>query len=320
MIEVVLPGTRTGSTTLGGDASPNGPGSGTGQRVELAAEPWGDAIPGGLVEWAGDGASTSGPARRRAGRWGRLLRRTIGPVSLVGLWQILSVSGVIDVKVLPSPWQVLDTFWQLTAHGPLPGDLSISLRRAGEGVLVGGSLGLVLGVISGLWRIGEELFDSTMQMLRTVPFIALWPLLIVWFGVGEAPKILLVAFASAFPIYINVFAGIRNVDKRLIESARVVGLSTRRLIREVVLPGALPQALVGLRISLGVSVIALVAAEQINATSGIGYMMQTAEQFVQINVIIVGLIVYALIGLSVDLIVRFLERVLLRWRQAFVGA
>lgn len=248
-----------------------------------------------------------------------MVLRTLGPIALIALWQILASAGLLGGKVLPAPSEVAVTFWRLCADGTLPSDLLISLRRAAEGLLVGVGFGVTLGVACGLWRLGEELFDSTIQMLRTVPFVALWPLLIVWFGVGETPKILLVAFACAFPVYVNVYAGIRNVDAKLVESARVVGLKTRRLIRDVVLPGALPQALVGIRVALGVAVIALVVAEQINATSGIGYMMENAEQFVQINVILVGLVVYAAMGLAADVIVRLLERWLLRWRQSFVG-
>jgi sulfonate transport system permease protein len=281
---------------------------------------WSDSIPGGQVEWRGDETATI-RARQSGGRarlW-RLLRRVAGPVALLVAWQLLSSTGTISSRTLPSPWQVLDTAWTLCANGTLPSDLGVSLRRGAEGLILGVLIGLTLGVVSGLWKLGEELFDSTIQMLRTVPFVALWPLLIVWFGIGETPKVVMVAFACSFPLYINTYLGIRNVDAKLIESARVVGLSTKSLVRNVVFPGALPQILVGLRLAIGLAVVALVVAESINATSGLGYMMQNAEQFVQTNVILVGLVVYALIGLCADLLVRVLERFLLPWRQSFFG-
>jgi sulfonate transport system permease protein len=288
--------------------------------TDSGATAWSDSIPGGRVEWRGDETSTirERQSGRRARVW-RLLRRIAGPVALLVGWQLLSSSGAISTRTLPSPWQVLDTAWTLCANGTLPSDLGVSLRRGAEGLILGVLIGLTLGVVSGLWKLGEELFDSTIQMLRTVPFVALWPLLIVWFGIGETPKVVMVAFACSFPLYINTYLGIRNVDAKLIESARVVGLSTKSLVRNVVFPGALPQILVGLRLAIGLAVVALVVAESINATSGLGYMMQNAEQFVQTNVILVGLVVYALIGLCADLLVRVLERFLLPWRQSFSG-
>ena len=275
-----------------------------------------ELVPGGQVEWRGDGDDVAAVRPRRLGHLGT---RVIGPVALVAIWQLLSTAGVINTRTLPSPWQVIDTFGHLWGSGTLPQDLLVSLRRGAEGLVLGIVIGGVFGVLTGMWRLGERLFDPTVQMLRTVPFVALWPLLIVWFGIGEAPKVIMVAFACAFPIYINTYAGIRNVDTKLIESGRVVGLNSRSLLRSVVLPGALPQFLVGLRLAMGLAVVALVVAESINATSGIGYMMQNAEQFVETNVIMVGLVVYALIGLIADLLVRLLERAVLPWRQSFSG-
>jgi len=177
-----------------------------------------------------------------------------------------------------------------------------------------------LATVSGLFRLGEDLVDATMQMLRTVPNVALIPLLIIWFGIGEAPKIALIALATAFPLYINVYAGIRNVDVTLLEAGQTLGLSRASLIRHVVLPSALPNALVGLRYSLAVAWLALVFGEQINATAGIGYLMSNAREFFQTQVIVVCLVVYALLGLAVDLVIRMLERTLLSWRPAFTGA
>jgi sulfonate transport system permease protein len=153
-----------------------------------------------------------------------------------------------------------------------------------------------------------------------MPIVALIPLLIIWFGIGESPKIALIALATAFPLYLNLYAGIRNVDQKLIEVGQTLQLSRAALVWNVVLPGALPNALTGLRYSLGVAWLALVFGEQINASAGIGYLMNTARELFQTDVIVVCLVVYALLGLIVDAFVRFLERVLLSWRPSFTGA
>lgn len=255
-------------------------------------------------------------ARSGVPRW---LRRTSGPVVLVLLWHLASVTGVLPSEVLAGPSTVISSAGRLIATGELQDAMLVSLGRAMAGLAIGGSIGVALAVVSGLFRIGEDMVDATMQMLRTVPNVALIPLLIIWFGIGEAPKIALIALGTAFPLYLNVYAGIRNVDATLIEAGRTLGLSRAALIRHVILPGALPSALVGLRYSLGIAWLALVFGEQINATAGVGYLLATAREFFQTDVIVVCLVVYALLGLIVDFVVRTLERVLLAWRPAFSG-
>jgi sulfonate transport system permease protein len=256
-------------------------------------------------------------ARKGVPRW---LRRTAGPILLVGIWHALSVTGLLPAEVLAGPATVLSSAAKLWATGELQDAMVASLRRALSGLAIGGGIGVALAVVSGLFRLGEDLIDSTMQMLRTIPNVALIPLLIIWFGIGETPKVALIALATAFPLYLNVYAGIRNVDQTLVEAGRTLGLSRVTMIRRVILPGALPNALVGLRYSLGISWLALVFGEQVNATEGIGYLMSNAREFFQTDVIVVCLVVYALLGLAVDLVVRLLERVLLAWRPAFTGA
>jgi sulfonate transport system permease protein len=248
------------------------------------------------------------------------VRRTAVPVGLVALWQAGSSLGLIPAATLASPAHVASTGWDLVRSGELADHLAVSLRRAAIGLLIGGLAGLFLGTVAGLSRLGEELVDATVQMLRTIPFLALVPLFILWFGIGEASKIAVVAFGTAFPLYLNTYAGIRGVDAKLVESARVVGLGRWGMVRQVVIPGALPSILVGLRYSLGIAVIALVVAEQINATQGIGAMMSEAREFLRTDVIVVGLVVYSLLGLAADVVVRLLERRLLSWRRAFRGA
>ena len=259
----------------------------------------------------------SGEGRLRGPpRW---LRRVSGPLLLVGLWQLASFTGVLPASVLAAPSTVVSSASALIATGELQAAMVASLTRAMVGLAIGGTVGVTLAVIAGLSRLGEDLVDASMQMLRTVPNVALIPLLIIWFGIGEMPKVALIAIATAFPLYLNVYAGIRNVDEGLVETGRTLGLSRAGMIRHVILPGALPNALVGLRYALGIAWLALVFGEQINATEGIGYLMATAREFFQTDVIVVCLVVYALLGLGVDFIVRSLERVLLSWRPTFTG-
>ena len=260
------------------------------------------------------------PATARGRQVPRWLRRTTGPVALVLAWHLASITGVLPSEVLAGPATVLSSAAKLIASGELQNAILVSMGRAMGGLLIGGSIGVLLAIIAGLSRLGEDLVDAPMQMLRTVPNVALIPLLIIWFGIGEAPKVALIALATAFPLYLNVYAGIRGVDQTLIEAGRTVGLGRAGLVRHVILPGALPNALVGLRYSLGIAWLALVFGEQINATAGVGYLMANAREFFQTDVIVVCLVVYAFLGLAVDLVVRTLERIFLSWRPSFTGA
>lgn len=261
---------------------------------------------------------TAVATRRRPGV-PRALRRCAGPLLLLLLWHAASITGLLAPEVLAGPATVVTSAVALWNSGELPQAILVSLRRTLLGLALGGSIGVSLAVVSGLLRLGEDLIDSSVQMLRTIPNVALIPLLIIWFGIGEPPKVALIALATAFPLYLNVYAGIRNADQALVEAGRTLGLSRLRLIRHVILPSALPSALVGLRYALGVSWLALVFGEQINATAGIGYLMNTAREMFQTDVIVVCLVVYALLGLAVDAVVRTLERLLLAWRPSFNG-
>ncbi|KGM31985.1 ABC transporter permease [Inquilinus limosus MP06] len=245
-------------------------------------------------------------------------RRFIPPLVIVLLWQAGSSAGLIPARSIASPLTIIGTFWTLLASGELLQHLLVSLGRVSAGLAIGVTTGAALALVAGLSKRGEDLVDAIMQMLRTMPFLALVPLFILWFGIGETPKIALVALGSAFPIYLTLFAGIRGVDAKLVEAAGVFGLSQRELIRQVILPGALPSALVGLRYSLGSAWLSLVIGEQINASSGIGYLVMTARDFLRTDIIFVGLIVYALLGLAADQLVRLIERSVLRWRPSFV--
>jgi sulfonate transport system permease protein len=267
-----------------------------------------------------DDLSPGTARRRRAGRnrqWVRVAFRVLGPLLVLVVWQVSSSTGWISDQLLPSETTVLSAFRELWRDGDLQAALPISLRRAGEGFLIGGSIGLVLGLVSGLWRIGEELLDSSLQMLRTIPFIALIPLFMLWFGIGEQAKISLIAAACIFPVYLNTYAGVRGVDPKVVEAGTVFGLRRWSLIRHVILPLSLPSVLVGIRYGLGVSLLALVAAEQINASSGIGYILINANQNARADIVIAGVLVYALLGISVDVLMRLVEKTALPWRARF---
>ena len=246
------------------------------------------------------------------------LRRFASPLALVALWQAASMAGLISPRVLAAPSAVLSTAWTLLIGGDLVTNMAVSLQRVVLGLLIGVFVGTVTALSAGLSRLGEDIVDAPMQMLRTLPFLALVPMFILWFGIGEMPKVALVALGATFPIYLNLMAGIRGIDPKLIEAARVFGLGRGSVIRHVVLPGALPSALVGLRYALGTAWLSLVVAEQVNATAGIGYLINDARDFLRTDVIVVGLLVYALLGLLTDGLVRAAEQRLLAWRPVLV--
>ena len=245
-------------------------------------------------------------------------RRLISPLAILAIWQIGSMTGLIPARIIAAPSALLTTARQLPAGGTQLPDLAVSLGRVLIGLLFGISAGVLFALVAGLSRTGEDAVDPPMQMLRAVPLLGLTPLLILWFGISEVPKILLVSLASFFPVYINLFAGIRSVDRKLIEAATVFGLDRWAVIRQVILPGALPAALVGVRQALGIAWLSLVVAEQINADKGIGHMIMDARDFLRTDIIVVGLLVYALLGLTTDALVRVAERRALRWRPSIL--
>ena len=260
-------------------------------------------------------AEVRAPARRSAASRLGWLRRWISPVVIVATWQVLSSAGVIPEDKIASPAQIGATAWELAKDGTLGDATLVSVQRVLAGFVVGASIGLVLAVVAGLSRVGEDAVDPPMQMLRTLPHFGLIPLFIVWMGIGEAPKIALIAMGVAFPLYLNTFAGIRSIDRKMTEAALTMGLTRRQRLRHVVVPGALPQALVGLRQSLGVAWLSLIVAETVSADSGLGYMINHAREFLQTDVIVVGLAVYSILGLATDSLVRLIERRALAWRS-----
>jgi sulfonate transport system permease protein len=261
-------------------------------------------------------ADAGAGAWRRA--WSSRWTRFLGPLLILVIWQLAVSIDHLPGDELPSLGNVWSTAVQLIANGTLQSALLTSLRRVALGLLLGVSIGTGLALLSGLSLIGERVIDPVMHMFRTMPVLALLPLFVLWFGIGEKAKVYLIGWAVIFPIYINLYAGVRSVDAKLVEAGSVLGLKRWGQIRHVILPGALPQFLTGVRLALGVSWLVLVAAEEINATSGLGYLITNAQNLMQTNVIFVGLIVYSLLGLATDILVRLIERFTLSWRSSFV--
>ncbi|ENA35107.1 MULTISPECIES: aliphatic sulfonate ABC transporter permease SsuC [Pseudomonas] len=239
------------------------------------------------------------------------------PVLLLTGWQVAVETGLLSSRILPAPSAVLEAGWSLVRSGELWQHLAISSWRASIGFAIGGGIGLLLGFITGLSTWGERLLDSSVQMVRNVPHLALIPLVILWFGIDESAKIFLVALGTFFPIYLNTYHGIRNVDPALVEMARSYGLSGYRLFTQVVLPGALPSILVGVRFALGLMWLTLIVAETISASSGIGYLAMNAREFLQTDIVVLAIVLYAVLGKLADLAARGLERAWLRWHPAY---
>lgn len=251
------------------------------------------------------------------GHIGRSLVPWVVPLLLLVLWHVSAVNGWLSTRVLPAPLDVLAAAWTLASSGELWTHVQVSAGRALSGLAVGGGLGLVLGLLTGSFRTAETLLDSTIQMVRNIPALAMIPLVILWFGIEESAKLFLISVSVFFPIYLNTFHGIRNVDPGLIEMGRTYGLNRWQLYTEVILPGALSSILVGLRFSLGLMWVILIVAETISAQAGIGYLTMNAREFLQTDVVLVGILLYAALGKLADVFARGLERYWLRWHPGY---
>ena len=259
------------------------------------------------------GGRRLGPGRRVPGML------ALGPLLLLLAWLLASATGVLDPRTLSAPWTVVGTAGELIADGRLQSNLLASLQRAGTALVLGVAAGLVLALVAGLSRVGEALVDGPIQIKRAVPTVALIPLAILWFGIGEQMKIIIILASVLVPIYLNTYAGLRGIDERYVELAETVGLSRYQFIRRVALPGALPGFFTGLRLGVTMSWLALAVVEQVNATSGIGYLMAQARTYGQTEIIVVGLVGYGIFGLVGDTLVRIVERRSLAWRRTLGG-
>ncbi|CAH1221936.1 Putative aliphatic sulfonates transport permease protein SsuC [Paenibacillus auburnensis] len=241
------------------------------------------------------------------------------PLAVLTVWQLAGSAGLISPQFLPAPLSILSAFAALTASGELTHHLGVSIGRAGTGFVIGGIFGLLFGVLTGLFRKAEYLLDPSIQVLRLVPHLAIAPLIILWFGFGEVSKVAIILSGSFFPLYINTFMGIRGVDNKLFEVARVLGFSPLQKLRRLILPAALPSMLLGLRLSMAVAWIGLVVAELIGSQSGVGFLINEAKQNSNTEVIFVGIIIFAVVGKLIDSLFRIIERKLLHWRDSYQG-
>lgn len=262
------------------------------------------------------GATRRRGARRRLGP-GRPIPygRALGPVVLLAIWSAGSAAGLIDARNLSAPWTVVSTAGDLIADGRLQSNVWTSTERALSGLAYGTAAGLVLALIAGLSRLGEGLIDGPVQIKRGIPSLALIPLLILWFGIGESMKVITIALSALVPVYIHTHNALRTIDSRYVELAETLGLSRPRFLLHIVLPGALPGFLLGMRFAVTSAWLALAVVEQVNTTSGIGYMTGLARTYGQTDIIIVGLVVYGLLNLLSDAVVRLVERRALSWRR-----
>ncbi|MBC7149687.1 MAG: ABC transporter permease subunit [Rhizobium sp.] len=239
------------------------------------------------------------------------------PAVVVVAWQLLSSLGWISSRIMPAPTDVGLAFVDQLSSGALVHDIAVSGARALAGLVVGGSIGLALGIANGVSKLSEQLTDTTLQMLRTIPHLAMIPLVILWFGIGEESKLFLTALGVLFPVYLNTFHGVRNVDRDLLEMGRIYGMSSLTLFRKVILPGALPSIFVGLRYALGIMWLTLIVSESIAASSGIGHMANEAREFMMTDVVVLSLLIYAALGKLADMIARALERYSLSWNPVY---
>jgi len=239
------------------------------------------------------------------------------PLLIVLLWQAAVSMGLLSTRILPAPSDVVEAGWRLLRSGELARNMWVSFWRAMVGFAIGGGIGFAFGLANGLSKRCENVFDGTLQMVRNIPHLALIPLVILWFGIDETAKIFLVALGVFFPIYVNTQHGIRSVDPQLIEMGRIYGMTPLDLFWRVLLPGALPSIFVGVRFGLGIMWLTLIVAETIAASSGIGYMAMQAREFLMLDVVVLSILIYALLGKAADSVARILERVCLAWHPAF---
>lgn len=247
------------------------------------------------------------------------LQSFVIPVGLIVVWQALANAGEISSTVLPAPTAVAEAAWRLALSGELWTNIGISAWRAVIGLAIGGGIGFALGLANGASKVFERLTDPTLQMIRTIPHLAMIPLVILWFGIDETAKIFLVALGVFFPIYLNTLHGIRTVDSQLVEMGRAYGMSSWALFTRVVLPGALPSIFVGLRYALGIMWLTLIVAETISASSGLGYMAMNAREFMLVDVVVLSILIYAALGKLADSAAKLLERATLSWHPAYLS-
>jgi sulfonate transport system permease protein len=245
--------------------------------------------------------------------------RLLGVILLLAAWSAGSYFGLLDPRKLAAPWTIVTTGWDLLVNGALVENMLASLRRAGIALAIGVTLGTVLALVAGLSRLGESLVDGPVQLKRAIPSLGLIPLMILWLGIGETFKIVLITAGVVVQMYIQTHATLTTIDQRFVELSEIQGVGRGTFIRRVVLPGSLPGWILGLRLSVTTAWLSLIVVESVNATDGLGKMMSNAQNYGQADVILVCLAVYGIFGLASDAAIRLLERRALRWRRTLAG-
>lgn len=249
----------------------------------------------------------------------KLVLGSILPLGLLIIWEFAGRRAYLNPLLLPMPSDIFREFIYLLKHGDLLGHLQISTWRSLSGFVMGGGVGLLAGIIVGFSYQSEKLLNPSIQLLRMLPHLAIAPLFILWFGFGETSKLLLIAKGSFFPLYVNTFLGIRSIDRKLFEVAKVLHFNRWNLITKLIIPSALPNIFLGIRLSLGIAWVGLVVAEMMGSTSGIGFLINDARAMAMISTVFVGIIIFAVLGKVSDSLILFIERKCLRWQQNFKG-
>lgn len=257
------------------------------------------------------------PGKRLVERLRISTRGLIIPFALILAWEIAVRVGFIESRLLPAPLQIINLIGYLAANDNLGGHIGISVLRVLTGFSIGALLALLLGGIIGLNRNWETLVDPMIQALRAIPSLAWVPLLLLWLGIDEAPKITLIAIGAFFPIYINLVAGIHNVDRKLVEVGLLYGLSCSQLIRRIFIPAALPALFTGLRSGLSLAWMFLVAAELIAASRGLGFLLTDGREIGRPDIVIAAILIFALLGKITDGILKWAEYRMLIWRDTY---
>jgi len=254
------------------------------------------------------------------GKKAYIFSKTLGmiiPILILISWYVFSNNGVIKSNILPTPTSVIEAFIELLKNGQLVDNIIISSKRAFTGLLIGGGIGFFLGLVTGLSKTAKLFLNDTIQMIRNIPILALLPLIILWFGIGEKAKIVMVALSVFFPMYLNTYNGVISIDNGLIEMGKIYGLRGFSLFKHIIFPGALQSILVGFRHALGIMWLILIAAETLASDTGIGYMAMTARELLQMDIVVLSIIIYAILGKLSDVVANVIERVVLKWNPAF---
>ncbi|WP_196605671.1 ABC transporter permease subunit [Pectinatus haikarae] len=238
------------------------------------------------------------------------------PIILFLFWTWLSLTGYLN-RLFPTPDELLRTTVRLIEDGTLALNLEVSLIRAFTGLAIGGSTGFILGILTGQFSLVNKILNTPIQMIKSVPRLAILPLVLIWFGIGETSKLILIALSTFFPIYLNTFHGIRSIDRDLLEMGKIYGLSSWEMFKNIIFPGAISSIMIGFRQSLGDTWLILIVAETIAAKSGIGYMATNAREYMMMDVIVLSMVIYALLGSLSDLIAVTATKKMMRWNPAY---